>query len=64
MLHNLKHNKVLHERVVFLTVATEEQPRVPQTEWLDVKLLGPGIYRVHARCGFMEDPDVRSSCGE
>jgi KUP system potassium uptake protein len=57
-LHNLKHNKVLHERIVFLTVATEEQPRVPRTEWLDVTVLGGGIFRVRARCGFMEDADV------
>lgn len=58
LLHNLKHNKVLHERIVFLTVSTEDQPHVSRTEWLDVKVLGQGIFRVQARCGFMEDADV------
>ncbi len=58
LLHNVKHNKVLHERIVFLTVTTEEQPHVSPTDWLDVSVLGAGIFRVETRCGFMEDANV------
>jgi len=58
LLHNLKHNKVLHRQIVFLTVETQERPRVSRRERIDVADLGHGIYRVVARYGFMEDPDV------
>ena len=58
LLHNLKHNKVLHSRVVLLTVATEEIPYVPDEEQVEVTELGHGLYRVVARCGFMDDPNV------
>ena len=62
--HNLKHNKVLHERVVFLTVATEEQPRVPRTEWLDVKLLGRGSTGSTPAAASWKTRTYRSSCRE
>jgi KUP system potassium uptake protein len=55
LLHNLKHNKVLHERIVFFTVVTEERPYVRSTERMSVEELGHGFYRVIARYGFMED---------
>ncbi len=58
LLHNLKHNKVLHEKVVLLTIATEEVPYVPDEEQVNTKDLGNGIYRVVARHGFMEYVDV------
>ncbi len=58
LLHNLKHNKVLHERLIILTVATEEVPHVPLQERVEVERLGEGIYRLTARYGFMEDPDI------
>jgi KUP system potassium uptake protein len=58
LLHNLKHNKVLHSRVALLTVLTEETPRVPRDEKVEVTDLGLGLYRVVARYGFMEDPNV------
>jgi KUP system potassium uptake protein len=58
LLHNLKHNKVLHKLIVFLTVETQERPRVSRRERIDVTDLGHGIYRVVARYGFMEDADV------
>ncbi len=58
LLHNLKHNKVLHERVVLLTVATEEIPTVAAKDRLQVELLAPGFWRVIAHYGFMEDPNV------
>jgi KUP system potassium uptake protein len=58
LLHNLKHNKVLHEKVVLLTIVTEEIPYVPDEEQVRAKDLGNGIYRVVARHGFMEYVDV------
>jgi KUP system potassium uptake protein len=58
LLHNLAHNKVLHERVVLLTVVAEEVPRVHSPERLKVEELGSGFLTVTAHCGFMEYPDV------
>ena len=63
LLHNLKHNKVLHREIVFLTVTTAEQPHVPPAERLEVEGLGFGIFRVVARYGFMEDADVPELLG-
>jgi KUP system potassium uptake protein len=57
-LHNLKHNKVLHEEVVFLTVVTEEIPYVPAGERVELEDLGAGFHRITARYGFMQDPSV------
>jgi KUP system potassium uptake protein len=58
LLHNLAHNKVLHERVVFLTVAVEETPWVPMEERVHVEPLGHGCYRVLMHFGFKNQPDV------
>jgi KUP system potassium uptake protein len=58
LLHNLKHNRVVHERNIFLTVQTEEIPHVAEAERSAVEDLGHGFYRLIARYGFMEDPDV------
>ena len=58
LLHNLKHNKVLHERVVVLKVETEDIPRVPTSERLQVEHMGANFHRVVVRYGFMEQPDV------
>ena len=58
LVHNLAHNKVLHEKIVFLTVITEEVPHVPRAERVTVKRLGKGFASVVARYGFMEDPDL------
>jgi KUP system potassium uptake protein len=58
LVHNLAHNKVLHERVVFLTVVTDEIPHVPPDERVKVKHLGKGFHSVHVRYGFMEDPSM------
>jgi KUP system potassium uptake protein len=58
LLHNLKHNRVLHERVVLLTVLTVEQPRVPLAERLDAEALEAGFWRLVIRYGFMEGPDI------
>jgi KUP system potassium uptake protein len=58
LVHNLAHNKVLHEKVVFLSVVTEEVPYVAQAERVQVKALGKGFYSVIARYGFMQDPNI------
>ena len=58
LLHNLKHNRVVHDRNLFLTVRNEEVPHVPEAERLSVEDLGQGFQRVIIRYGFMEDPDI------
>jgi KUP system potassium uptake protein len=58
LLHNLKHNRVLHERVVFLTVVIEDVPVVPRAKRADLKEVGEGFYRMTLRYGFMQDPNV------
>jgi KUP system potassium uptake protein len=58
LLHHLKHNKVLHEQVVLMSILTEEVPEVPDDERVTVERLEQGFYRVTARYGFMETPDV------
>jgi KUP system potassium uptake protein len=56
--HNFKHNKILHQRVVLLTVVTEEIPFVDNDNRVTVTKLGEGFYRVLGRYGFMEDPNA------
>ena len=56
LLHNLKHNKVLHERIVFVTVLNEDVPQVRNRG--SAEELGPGIYRVLLRYGFLESPNI------
>lgn len=58
MLHNLKHNKALHERVVFMRVVTESVPRIPARDRLVVEGLADGFYRVTIRYGFFQEPDI------
>ncbi|WP_375769899.1 potassium transporter Kup [Archangium gephyra] len=58
LLHNLKHNKVLHEQVMLLTIASEEVPHVPSEERVEVIKLEEGFVRVIARYGFMENPSI------
>jgi KUP system potassium uptake protein len=58
LLHHLKHNKVLHETVILMSVATREIPQVPPTGRLEVHELGAGFYTVVGAYGFMESPNV------
>lgn len=58
LLHNLKHNKVLHEKVVLLTVETAEVPRVADEERTKVTALRPDFFRIFVSFGFMEIPDI------
>ncbi len=58
LLHNLKHNQVLHERNVILTVVFHEAPWVPPARRLEVQALGNGFWQVKVNFGFMDEPDV------
>src|SRR5439155_11862855 len=58
LLHHLKHNKVLHEQVILMSVLTHEIPEIPSTERVTVEKLSYGFYRVVAKYGFMETPNV------
>ena len=58
LLHNIKHNKVLHERILLLTVRIEDVPYVTGGKRMTTEDLGQGFYRVGLRYGFMEDIDV------
>ncbi|MEA3034097.1 MAG: system potassium uptake protein, partial [Sphingomonadales bacterium] len=58
LLHNLKHNKVLHDRSIFLKVAIEEVPYVEEGRQIEVEELGHGFYRIVLHVGFMQEMNV------
>ena len=58
LLHNMKHNKIIHERVVLLTVLVEESPFVSEERRLEHHLLAPNFHRLFLRYGFMESPNI------
>ena len=58
LLHNLKHNKVLHERVILLTVAIADQPYWPEAKRAKLEALGHGFHRCVLKFGFMEEANV------
>lgn len=58
LMHNLRHNKILQSNVVFLNIRTEEIPRVPNFEKIEIKKLGGGVYQIIAHYGFMEKPNI------
>jgi KUP system potassium uptake protein len=58
LLHNLKHNEVLHEQVVLLTIEVPDEPYVPPNARASIAHLGKGVHHVTLRYGFMEQPDV------
>ena len=70
LLHNLKHNQVLHSRVLILNVKVEEIPHVPQEKRVEIHDAGQGFYRVVLHYGFMEEVDIPrdlggvATCGE
>jgi KUP system potassium uptake protein len=63
LLHHLKHNRVLHERVILLTVDPEPVPEVPPDRRVEIVTLGEGLYRVILRHGFMENPLIATTLG-
>jgi KUP system potassium uptake protein len=58
LVHHLRHNKVLHEHVIFLSIVPEDIPEVAEERRLHVEPLPLGFFRVVARYGFMETPNV------
>jgi KUP system potassium uptake protein len=58
LLHNLKHNKVLHENTVFLTIVTHDVPSVPREDRVQLERLFEGFYKLEAWYGFKEQPDI------
>jgi KUP system potassium uptake protein len=73
LLHNLKHNKVLHERIVFLTIENEKVPYIPAAQRVVLDCIAPGtqdghgVWRVVGHYGFMEQPDIQEMmrlCGD
>lgn len=63
LLHNLKHNKVLHEKVVLLTVKTEDFPYIPPEDRVEVEKLPHEFYRVAIKYGFKDEPDLPLDLG-
>jgi KUP system potassium uptake protein len=67
LLHHLKHNKVLHEQVVLLSVLPTTVPEIPESERIQVAKMREGFWRVKARYGFMENanvPEILARCAE
>ena len=64
LLHNLNHNKVLHERIVFLTVDIRDEPWVSNKERVVCQKLGHGCWRVRVSYGFLDRPDVTRALGQ
>jgi KUP system potassium uptake protein len=64
LLHNLKHNKVLHERILFVTVQNLDQPEADPGGRMMVEELGPSIHRITLRYGFMESPNIPRALDE
>lgn len=58
LLHNLKHNKVLHERVVILSIITEDIPYVPKEDYVWIENLNHGFWKITGHYGFKEQPDI------
>ena len=58
LMHNIEHNKVLHQLVIFVTVKTEQVPHVADDKRLVIEHFGEGMYRVKAHYGFMEEPNI------
>jgi KUP system potassium uptake protein len=58
LLHNLKHNRVLHEKTVFLTIVTHDVPNVPAEDRVQYERLAEGFYKLEAWYGFKEQPDI------
>ena len=59
LLHHLKHNKVLHETVILLSIVTDDIPEVPRMERVKIEAIGQGFFRAIGHYGFMETADVK-----
>jgi KUP system potassium uptake protein len=61
LLHNMRHNRILHERIILTSLVTVDMPFVPEEERVEVRDLGRGFWRLIARYGFVDEPDVGST---
>ncbi|HVT50243.1 MAG TPA: potassium transporter Kup [Dongiaceae bacterium] len=61
LLHNMRHNRILHERIILTSLVTEDVPFVPEEERVEVRELGRGFWRLIARYGFVDEPDISST---
>lgn len=59
LVRNVHHNKVLHERIVILSLNTIDEPRVPRIERTNIQLIAENMFRVHCNFGFMETPTIQ-----
>ncbi|MBX3039819.1 MAG: potassium transporter Kup [Bdellovibrionaceae bacterium] len=59
LLHNVKHNRVLHERIAILTIMTKEVPTIAKAERVEIQEIVPNFYRILASYGFMETPKMK-----
>ena len=64
LLHNIKHNKIIHERVVVLTVVTDQVPHVPQERRFEVTEVGQGFWRMIIRFGFLDNTNVPAALAQ
>jgi KUP system potassium uptake protein len=64
LIANVRHNHVLHDQVIVLSIVTDERPRVPPADRASVERLGEGVYQVVLSYGFMEEPDVPTGVTE
>jgi KUP system potassium uptake protein len=60
LVNNLKHNKVMHERVIFITFTTKEVPHVPLVDRIAIEEIKHGLWRVVVKIGFMDDANVQA----
>jgi KUP system potassium uptake protein len=58
LVHNLRHNKVLHEQVLLITIQTQEVPHVPKSEQLEWEAVRPNLLQISLHYGFMDSPDL------
>ncbi len=58
LMHNMKHNKVLHERVIFMTIVTDDHPFVSPSKQVELVELAPGFWRLSGHYGFLQEPNV------
>lgn len=58
LMHNMKHNKVLHERVIFMTIVTDDHPFVAPSKQVELVELAPGFWRLSGHYGFLQEPNV------
>jgi KUP system potassium uptake protein len=63
LMHNLKHNKVLHQKNIILTIRTSESPRLPEDQRVDIERVNDDFTKIRANYGFMESPNVPRALG-